>query len=133
MSGDQIKQLHHAGGINLRVAAITRANGMFPVAQIHECDGDLVGLEFLAGEFCERLMDGVVHEGLQSADACLARWRAFWLRQSCRRQCQREETDGNNGKVKGIFHAVAFNHSWTRMNTDNPDNPFAGVSTLLPY
>jgi hypothetical protein len=34
MHGGQIKQLHHAGVINLRVAAITRANGMLPVTQI---------------------------------------------------------------------------------------------------
>ena len=64
MNGDQIKQLHHAGGINLRVAAIARANGTRPVAQIHECDGDLIGLELLAGVCCERLVDGFVHESL---------------------------------------------------------------------
>ena len=73
MRGDQVKQLHHAGRINLRVAAITRAKRTLPVVQIHECDGDLVGLELLTGEFCERLLDGVVHEGLQSADARLLR------------------------------------------------------------
>ena len=50
MNGAEVKQLHDAGRINLRVTALARANGMLPVAQVHECDGDLVGLELFVGE-----------------------------------------------------------------------------------
>ena len=48
----------------------------------------------------------------------------------CRRQCQREDKDGINGEMKSVFHAVAFNHGWSLMNTDNRDERNRGARIL---
>jgi hypothetical protein len=103
----------------LCLAAMTRANGMLQVAQIHESDCELVGLELLAGECCERLVHGVVRESLQSAGACFVRGSAVHLCGGCR-QCNGQDRAEDADGVKRSFHGVAFNHGWTRMNTDKP-------------
>jgi len=63
--GHQVKQLHHAGGINPLAAAKARPFGFVAVAQIHECDRQLIRLQFRCRKLCEGFIRGAVNDRLQ--------------------------------------------------------------------
>src|SRR5436309_1930089 len=90
---------------------------MLRVAQVHQRDGELIGLELLAGELCECLMDGAVHQRLHLSGASGAgRGGRVLGRSRGRRKCKNRSEDA--GEAMAVIHTALLNHGWTRMNMD---------------
>jgi hypothetical protein len=65
MSRDEVKRFDDAGGINAFRAAITGAFGFVGVPQIHQRDGELLGLQIKRGELGQHGLNRVRDDGLQ--------------------------------------------------------------------
>ena len=132
MHGDEVKQFHDARGIDLRVAAIARADGMLRIAQVHEREGHLIGLEFPVGEFCECLVDGGIHERLQLPGAIGVRRCAGVLGRSRGRRKGKNRSE-HTGEAVTVIHTALLNHRWTQMNMDLLMGRLDGPHFLSPH
>ena len=65
VGGGEVAELDHAGGVGGGVAAEAGALRARGIAQVHECERELGGEDFLLAEFFERDLRCAVHERLE--------------------------------------------------------------------